>query len=321
VSVVVPTYNRADLLSKAVDSALGQTYEDIELIVVDDGSSDCTLDMLAGYADPRLRVVSLDHSGIPGKVRNAGVRVARGEFVAFLDSDDIWLPTKLERQVEVLMRSPTVGLVCSNARVIDDHGAELDHRYLAEEIEARGTELEELLRVNFIINSSAIVRRTLVEAVGCFSESSDLRALEDYDLWLRIAAASEVAYLPDALILYREHPGSVRRDAIRREHLTGLLTIMDNFEEALHEDDRKLALIRARRAELLVRLAVAQRAEVGLRAAVRSLLAAMKVDPGAAASILLIRPILHLTRWAEQGATALVRRRSAQTRGSSEAQR
>ena len=319
--MVMPTYDRADLLSKAVDSVLGQTYEDFELIVVDDGSGDGTLGMLAGYADPRLRVVPIEHCGIPGKVRNTGLRVARGKFVAFLDSDDIWLPTKLARQVEVLLRRSAVGLACSNAGVIDAIGVDSRDQYLGSNAAGNGTEFEHLLRVNFIINSSVVVRRTLVERVGSFSEAPELRH-EDYDLWLRIAAVSEVVYLPETLMVYREHLGSVRRGFTRCEHWIGLLAIMDNLDGFLEEEGSgKRELIRPRRAEILVHLAIAQAAAAQPGAAVRSLAAAVRCDTQAATTTLLIRPILYLPHVIRQGATTIVTRRSVRSPDSSEAQR
>src|SRR4051812_19294567 len=108
VSVVTPTHDRAHLLPQAVDSVLGQTAGDLELIVIDDGSTDGTLDVLGQYDDPRLKVIAIPHSGIPGHVRNVGLQEAQGEFVAFLDSDDIWLPEKIERQLAVLGERPEV---------------------------------------------------------------------------------------------------------------------------------------------------------------------------------------------------------------------
>jgi glycosyltransferase involved in cell wall biosynthesis len=287
VSVVIPTYNRAELLKLAVDSVLGQSHEDIELIVADDGSRDETLAMLASYEDSRLRVLPLAHTGILGRMNNAALQIATGEFVALLDSDDIWLPNKLERQLAVLRESPSVGLVCSNAYVMDEHGVDLGHRYLPADLGVSGMILEDLLDVNFIIRSSAVARRTVIERVGRFSEALELRTTDDYDMWLRVAALSEVYYLPEALLGYREHAGSVRVGFPRCTYWQALLISLDNLERLLDESDIDMrALVRRRRAEWMLRLGLAQRREIGTRIAAHSLLSALRSDPFVVPSVL-----------------------------------
>ena len=111
VSVIVPTHNRADLIEYSIRSVLAQTYPDFELLVVDNGSTDSTRSVVDGIGDPRIRYIYQENSGGPAGPRNTGIRESRGEYVAFLDSDDLWVPTKLARQVEVLEKRPAVGLV------------------------------------------------------------------------------------------------------------------------------------------------------------------------------------------------------------------
>ena len=118
VSVIIPTYNRANMVGDAVQSVLEQSYADWELIVVDDGSQDNTRDVLADYSDPRIRYIYQENRKLPG-ARNTGIRAGTGEYVAFLDSDDLFTPGKLERQVAVLDRSPDVGLVASGWTEVD----------------------------------------------------------------------------------------------------------------------------------------------------------------------------------------------------------
>lgn len=309
VSVVIPTYNRATLLQQAVESILNQKDDDLELIVVDDGSSDDTYGMLAGYQDPRLKVVSAKRTGVPGHVRNLGLQVARGEYIAFLDSDDVCLPTRIQRQATVLDQNPTVGLVCSNARVIDQEGREVGKLYLDADLRATGVVLDQLLGVNFVVNSSAMVRRTLVEKAGFFSESPRLRAVEDYDLWLRIAAISDVVYLPEPLVLYRDHDESLRSGVSRSDHYVALLAALDNLTEFLGEAaDGRRELIRPHRAGLLLRLALSQGSERGARAAARSLARAMRCDPRATTSTLIAGSILRIRDRAKQGGVAVVER-------------
>lgn len=308
VSVVIPTFNRAGLLVQAVNSALAQTFQNLEVIVADDGSDDGTCDLLARY-DQRVCVVQLDHSGLLGAVRNAALRRARGEYVAFLDSDDVWLPEKLERQVSLLDRDPAVGLVCSNARVIDENDNEMRQLYLRPEQGASGEVLAELVTVNFVIVSSAIARRRLVERAGGFGEDSRLRGIEDYDLWLRLAAVSKFAYVAEPLLAYREHRGSMRTGVTRPTYWTSLLVALDNLDRFLDANDpRRQMLLRRRRAELFVELARAQRSELGKKASMRSLREAVRVDAGTAAKSLLSRITRDASRAARSALRSAVRK-------------
>jgi glycosyltransferase involved in cell wall biosynthesis len=305
VSVVIPTYNRAGYLAEAIDSVVAQSHDSCEILVADDGSEDETPDVLARYGGD-IVFVKLEHSGLLGAVRNAGLRRARGELVAFLDSDDIWLPEKLERQISVLDRNPSVGLVCSNAVVIDQNGNQIRDFYLRPEQGSSGKVLEQLLDVNFVIVSSAVVRRELIDQAGGFREDVRLRGIEDYDLWLRVSAVSEVVYLPEALLQYREHAGSMRMEVPRTTHWISLLTSLDNLEHFLEESDpRRQKLLRRRRAELLVELARAQRSEVGRASALRSLRQATHLDARAAARQVLRSTAARALRSARNAVRAL----------------
>src|SRR5689334_2783621 len=122
VSVVIPTYNRLAFLREAVDSVLAQTFRDWELIIADDGSTDGTPEAMARLADPRVRVISLEHSGNPGRVRNAAIALARGRYVAFLDSDDWWEREKLSLQVEALRTRPSCLWSYTGIRRVDEYG-------------------------------------------------------------------------------------------------------------------------------------------------------------------------------------------------------
>jgi glycosyltransferase involved in cell wall biosynthesis len=296
VSVVIPTYNRGELLLEAVRSALTQTLADLEVIVADDGSSDASVDLVEGLADDRVKVVRLAHTGLLGAVRNAGLRRARGEFIAFLDSDDVWDREKLERQLMVLDREPGVGLVCSNARVIDESGRETKALYLTYEAVSSDS-LAALVKVNFVLISSAVARRELLEHVGGFTEDIRLRGVEDYDLWLRVRAVSRLAYLPEPLLAYRRHRGSMMAGVPTSRYWTGVLAAVENLDRFLDENDpQRNRLLRPRRAELLTEVARAEAVERRPAAAIRSLAGAMRLDPVAAASLLLSGRRLQWTR-------------------------
>lgn len=303
VSVIIPTYNRGGLLSAAVRSAIGQTYDDLEVIVADDGSTDGSVESIAALGLTRVKFLRLDHSGLLGVVRNAGARRAQGELLAFLDSDDVWHPAKIERQVEILDRNPAVGLVCSNASVIDESGDPIRERYLGPPSEgASGDVLLRLLDENFVIVSSVVVRRELFERAGRFSTDHRLRGVEDYDLWLRISAISEFAYLPDLLLSYREHDGSMRFGIGREIYWRSLLTAFDNLSRFLVNDGRGQVLLPRRRAQLLLALALSQAVDRRPLAAASSLCKAVRTDPATIASVLRSGRALQAAREATRGA-------------------
>ncbi len=211
--VIIPTFNRFPLLCRAVDSVLNQTHGDVEIIVIDDGSTDDT-PILFPRQFSSIRYVKVEHSGLPAVARNAGIRLAKGELIAFLDSDDQWLPNKLSQQVSVFHKHPTVGLVCSNAFVVRQHDEKPSRTYLNNEQRHSGLVLPALLENNFIITSTAMVRRSTLEQVGLFCEDRALRAVEDYDLWLRVATQSAIVYLEALLAIYRDIPSVSIRGAI-----------------------------------------------------------------------------------------------------------
>ncbi|MGH9797081.1 MAG: glycosyltransferase family 2 protein [Candidatus Polarisedimenticolia bacterium] len=186
VSVVIPTYNRAALLCEAVDSALAQTYRDFEILVVDDGSTDATPAVVPGRfgGDPRVRYVRQENGGAAA-AQNAGVRLARGEFIGLLGDDDLWRPEKLAWQVAALDRRPGAGL-CFSDMVIA--GGTDDGRRFFEIAGFDGTiSVEALVRRNFIPAAATLIRRSCLLTAGAFDET--LRLAEDWDLWIRLLAA------------------------------------------------------------------------------------------------------------------------------------
>jgi glycosyltransferase involved in cell wall biosynthesis len=208
VSVVVPAYNAAWCLGKAVDSVLAQDYRDFELIVVDDGSTDGTASVLADYGDA-VRVVRQPNGGL-SSARNAGIRAARGEFVAFLDADDWWLPGKLHRQVELMRSRPDVGFSSTAARVEDPDGRLLNVWGCAQ---WEGSFLVHLFGSNADVagsGSAVMARRAMFDRVGGFDES--LRSLEDIDMWMRLAAVAGYACLDEPLAVILKRPGSMSRN-------------------------------------------------------------------------------------------------------------
>ena len=234
--MIIPTYNRASLITSAIKSVIYQTYQDYEIIVIDDGSTDDTPEVLAAYCN-KLQYVRLPHSGNPATARNAGLSIAVGEYVAFLDSDDEWLPNKLERQVQILNSNPEIGLICSNALVRNHGREELGNLYLHPDQGFSGSVLPKLLEQNFIIASSAVIRRDILEKTGSFCELSELIAIEDYDLWLRIASLSNIHFIPEALAIYTKHSGSNLRSTRKlSQHWQGHLIILRRLEKYLKKN-------------------------------------------------------------------------------------
>lgn len=211
VSVVVPVYNRAAYIEASIRSVLAQNFVAFEVIVVDDGSTDDSFARASGIGDSRVVCHRQTNSGGPAAPRNVGISLARGEYVAFLDSDDLWLPDKLERQVQSLDARPDAGMAFNLATYFDDTGAlGLRAPKVAHVPEALFASL--LLDGNFLPTSSVIVRRDVLARTGGFDEAARFRAVEDFDLWLRIAHAQPVLFLPHVLSQHRVHAGNISQD-------------------------------------------------------------------------------------------------------------
>ncbi len=212
VSVVIPAWNAARTLPETLASVFGQTFADYEVVVVDDGSTDGTADLLGRYGD-RIRVLQKPNEGRPSTTRNLGVRAARGELIAFLDADDRWQPEKLARQVALFDQNPGLGLAYSAATVIDGEGRPI--RVARCPSAGRGHAYGLLSTRNFIVGSSAMARRAAIESVGYYDES--LTSAENWDLWIRIAKNWEIDFVPEPLTDYRVHPGNRSAHVALRE--------------------------------------------------------------------------------------------------------
>lgn len=222
VSVVIPTHDRLRYLREALASLRAQTRDDWEALIVDDGSTDDTLAYLEGLRDDRVKVLERAHTGNVSRLRNAGIREARGRWIAFLDSDDRWQPEKLEVQLDALRHETTCGWSYTRAGAIDANGRELHDEWLAGAPDASGAILRPLLLHEARIVAPAVMaERELLRRVGGFDES--LPFCEDYDLWIRLARASAVVAVPEMLCRVRRHGGNTTRgQAGIEESLVGL---------------------------------------------------------------------------------------------------
>lgn len=208
VSVVIPAFNAAWCVTRAIDSVLVQDFRNFEVIVVDDGSTDDTAAVLLAYGDA-IRVVHQANGGM-SSARNAGIRESQGEFIAFLDADDWWLPTKLNRQVDLMRTRPELGFSSTTARVEDPEGR-LVNLWVCTQWE--GSFLAHLFQSNAGIaggSSALMVRHESLKRSGGYDET--LGGVEDADLWMRLAAITEYACIPEPLVVVLRRPGSVSRN-------------------------------------------------------------------------------------------------------------
>lgn len=205
ISVIIPVHNRAVMVRQAIRSVQAQSGSDVELLVVDDGSTDGTAKRIRNHF-PDLPVIRQDHRGVSA-ARNRGILKSSGEFIAFLDSDDLFLPPKCRAQAEFLQQHPELLLVHS-----DEHWLR-DKKFLKQGLEYRregGDQFERSLEKCVISPSSVMLRRELLDEVGLFDES--MPACEDYDLWLRVTSRHPVGYIPHPLLIKRGgHPDQLSR--------------------------------------------------------------------------------------------------------------
>lgn len=206
VSVVIPTYNRAEFLVKAIESVLRQSYACYEIIVADDGSSDDTMKRVGAIEGP-INYIRLKHSGHPGEARNQAVKAARGSLIAFLDADDLWREDKLSKQVRVMVENETVGLVYSNALVFSGNEPSQGEPALEPHQLQLDSVFEALLKGCFIHPSMVVVRKRLFDRIGLFD--LQFKAQEDYYFWLRAAQVAPARAVPEPLVFIRRHPESL----------------------------------------------------------------------------------------------------------------
>lgn len=241
VSVVINCYNGAQFVAEAINSVYAQTYPDWEIVFWDNLSTDATPEIAKGY-DERLRYFRGTAFLPLGDARNKALEQCRGDFVAFLDADDIWLPEKLALQVQLLGAQAELGLVYSDCVIQDINGR---GRYLSSQVDKfySGWALHALIECDFIPMLTVVVRRDVLAKVGPFRS---YQIVEDYDMWLRIAAHYPIDYVDRPLAVYRTHVGQwSRRFEVALEEV---LSMYDSIvgDEALRREDVKAVVGRAR---------------------------------------------------------------------------
>lgn len=208
VSVIIPSYNHASFIRAAVDSALAQTYKNVEIVITDDGSIDDTRLLLGNMKAPQMRCFFFDKNRGAAAAMNNCVRQAKGEFLAVLNSDDIWLPNKLERQMAEFGAAPEAGAVFSAATFVDEQGRSLDAtQHVYQDVFLRSTLTQaELLRSfffnhNCLCHPSAVIRRKVFDTLGLYDNR--LRQLPDFDMWVRVVKMFSIRILDEELVKFR----------------------------------------------------------------------------------------------------------------------
>ncbi|MEW5860942.1 MAG: glycosyltransferase [Cyanobacteriota bacterium] len=216
ISVIVPTLNAERTILRTIKSVLQQTFPNYELIVINDGSSDRTLELLNTIEDPRVKIFSYSNGGLP-VARNRGISHATGNFITFLDADDLWTPDKLELQFIALQQHPEAGVVYSWTQFMDNQGK---YFHGGKSVFFKGNVYANLLLGNFIDSgSNVLIRRQAIESVGEFDPT--LASCEDWDYWLRLAARWPFVVVPKPQILYRQSSGAMssKIEVMKKYHL------------------------------------------------------------------------------------------------------
>lgn len=244
VSVIIPTHNAATLLPEAVNSVLGQSYQHIELLVVNDASTDHTEQLLTELAltDSRIRAIHLKSCHGPGGARNIGLEQARGELIAFLDADDVWLPDKILLQVEALQNNPRAGWSYCDGFVVDQN---LSPLYLFSDCGNRpeGMIYEDiLLKGLWIIPSGVLVRKAVLDQCGYFDPA--IYGVDDWELFVRIARKHDISYTPKPLFKYRLHDNNMTKKesklvASREVVLGKVIAMSPGMESALRHNHHR----------------------------------------------------------------------------------
>ncbi|MCK4792141.1 MAG: glycosyltransferase family 2 protein [Desulfobacteraceae bacterium] len=266
VSVIIPTYNRAHLIRRAIESVLNQTCQDFEIIVIDDGSIDDTKEVIESFNDERILYIRHNRNKGGAAARNTGIQAAKGEYIAFQDSDDEWLPEKLEKQIEHFTKcSDSVGVVYCSHHTQDDLSGRIWKAPLSD--------LRRGNVYNFLLNgwcpastSFFLLARRIFEKSGIFDET--LPSFQDYDLWIRVAKHYEFEFVGEPLVIKHEHSGSqVAKDLGPR--IKGLALFLDKWGDVIKKeagvkpfnDIRRMHLSSVCQNAVLDNLSVSQRRE------------------------------------------------------------
>lgn len=225
ISVIIPVWNGEKTLDKAIESCLKQTLRPKEILVCDDGSTDKSKAIVKSFKSRRVRWIPGKHSGLPAIPRNRGLKKAKGEWLAFLDADDEWLPRKLEKQI-ITTRKTGCLAICSNAYRKTNNADRKTHYF---DFPEKHLTLGNLIITNLVICSSMMLHRSIIKHVGMFPENNSLRSVEDYAFWLRIATQTKIFYLNQPSVIYNDKPQLSIRSKIHTNHRLLKIQVLKNF--------------------------------------------------------------------------------------------
>lgn len=238
-TVVIPTYNQASYLKEAIDSVLTQSFREFEIIVVNNHSTDNTKQVLETFNDPRVKAIDFKNEGVIGASRNVGIRSANGNYVCFLDSDDIWYPEKLAGVAKVIREDPDIGLICHNQDLVRDGIIEQRTSY-GPPGNYKGTMHDYVLSAsNGPSTSATTVARSVLEDVSGFSEDPAFITVEDYELWLRLAKVCRFHFIESVLGNHVFHGESSSNNAERL--LNGGMAVLDQISKDLYHRTEDLS--------------------------------------------------------------------------------
>ncbi len=229
VSVIIPTYNRAHLIGRAIQSVLDQTYQNFEIIVVDDASTDETEELVKSFSDNRINYVRHQKNKGGSAARNTGIRAAKGEFIAFFDSDDEWLVEKLKKQIDKFrMSSKKVGVIYCGHCIVGEETQEVVDEVI---FSLRGNVFLNLLKMCITPGSSLVVRRYCFRKAGFFDEA--LPSCQDWDMWIRLSRYYEFDFIPEILVKYHLHGTRISTDLNAR--IQGIEAVLKKYRVNLSE--------------------------------------------------------------------------------------
>ena len=233
VSVIIPNYNYGRFLGAAIDSVLSQTFPCSEIIVVDDGSTDESLEILAKYKKDEVKIVQQKNGGV-GAARNAGAKASSSDLLAFLDADDYWLPQKIEKQINRLLRDREFGFITCGMKEFDASGNIINTYTEGEE----GWCAEDILLIKPVTagpGSSSLIWREVFEQVEGFDERKELHPSEDWEFTYRVAQVTKIAFLPEVLVAYRNHGSNSHLQIPRFER-----AMLIGYEKIFQTNDKKV---------------------------------------------------------------------------------
>ncbi len=236
VSIIIPTFNRSDLLKECLDAVVAQTFKDFEVLIINNFSTDDTLDVIATYKDARFNVINFKNNGIIGAARNQGIKLAKGKYISFLDSDDCWHKNKLEECIKIF-QSASPDVIC-HAEIWHDGVNPHAQTYGPSE---RATYDSLLFKGNCLSTSATMVTREALAKTKGFDENPELVTVEDYDLWMALAKnGAKFYFIDEPLGMFRIHSRNESEKSIERHHRALIAVFAKHFNQL--QDKNKLGM-------------------------------------------------------------------------------